>query len=289
MRFGVQVPPFGPFAEPDALASLAADAETAGWDGFFVWDHVVFDQSFHPVADPWIGLAAVATRTTSLRLGTMVTPLARRRPWQVARATVSLDRLSHGRLTLGVGLGDPTAMDFVAFGEEADARVRAARLDESLDVLAGLWSGEPFSYVGEHMTVEEVVFLPRAVQEPRIPVWVGGWWPNKRPMRRAARWDGVIASRWGAQITPEQVQELRTYVAAHRTRPEAFDVVVLGASPGDEPRRAAEQVQAHAEVGATWWVEDVSPWRFGADWESQWQDVDTDRMRERVQQGPPAF
>jgi alkanesulfonate monooxygenase SsuD/methylene tetrahydromethanopterin reductase-like flavin-dependent oxidoreductase (luciferase family) len=187
MRYGVSVPPFGPYGDPRDLAGLAARTEAAGWDGFFVWDHMIYDPSFHPIADPWIGLAAVALRTRRLTIGTMVTPLARRRPWKVARETVSLDRLSGGRFVLRAGLGDPAQWEFGFFGEETDARVRAAKLDEALAVLAGLWTGEPFRFAGRHYSIAEVTFNPAPVQRPRIPVWVGGWWPqhgHRTPGRR---------------------------------------------------------------------------------------------------------
>jgi alkanesulfonate monooxygenase SsuD/methylene tetrahydromethanopterin reductase-like flavin-dependent oxidoreductase (luciferase family) len=148
MRFGMNVPPFGDFADPKALAELAQQAEAAGWDGFFIWDHIMFDPTFHPITDPWIGLTAVALHTSRIRLGTMVTPLARRRPWKVARETVALDLVSKGRFILGVGLGDPVQWDYGFFGEQIDAKIRAKQLDESLEILTGLWSGEPFSYQG---------------------------------------------------------------------------------------------------------------------------------------------
>src|SRR5689334_8757471 len=192
MKYGMSVAPFGDYANPLALAELASEAEQAGWDGFFIWDHIMFDPTFHPIVDPWVGLTAVALHTTRIRIGTMITPLARRRPWKVARETVSLDQVSKGRFTLGVGLGDPSQWDYGFFGEEPDPKIRAEKLDESLDILSGLWSGEAFHYEGKHFTIKEVQFTPRPVQQPRIPVWVGGWWPNKPPMRRAARWDGAI-------------------------------------------------------------------------------------------------
>ena len=181
MQYGINLPPFGDFGDPRALAELAHEAEQAGWDGFFIWDHIIFDPSFHPMVDPCVGLAAVALSTSRIRIGTMLTPLPRRRPWKLARETVSLDRLSNGRLILGVGIGDPVQWDYGFFGEETDARVRAQHLDEGLDIVAGLWSGERFSYQGQHYQLQEMIFLPKPVQ-PRIPIWVGGNWPNKPPL-----------------------------------------------------------------------------------------------------------
>ena len=286
MRYGVSVPPFGPYGDPRGLADLAARTEAAGWDGFFVWDHMVYDPSFHPIGDPWVGLAAVALRTRRLTIGTMVTPLARRRPWKVARETVSLDRLSDGRFVLGVGLGDPAQWEYGFFGEETDRRVRAAKLDEALAILAGLWTGEPFRFSGRHYSMAEVTFKPAPVQHPRIPIWVGGWWPNKAPLRRAARWDGMAPIAWGRELRPEEVAEAVAYVRRHRDSEAAFDVVVSGRT-GPGPADAARMV-AHAAAGANWWLEDISPWRFGADPEAQWSDQDSAAIERRVADGPPA-
>ena len=286
MRYGVSVPPFGPYGDPRDLAGLAARTEAAGWDGFFVWDHMIYDPSFHPIADVWVGLAAVALRTRHLTIGTMVTPLARRRPWKVARETVSLDRLSGGRFVLGVGLGDPAQWEYGFFGEETDARVRAAKLDEALAILAGLWTGEPFRFTGRHYSIAEVTFKPAPVQRPRIPVWVGGWWPNEAPLRRAARWDGMAPITWGRDLRPEELAEAVAYVRRHRESDAAFDVVASGGtSPG--PVDAA-RMAAYAGAGATWWLEDISPWRFGADPEAQWSDQDSMAIERRVAGGPPA-
>lgn len=287
MRFGMSVPPFGPFADPRELAELARTAEECGWDGFFVWDHVVFDATFHPIADPWVALAAVAGRTERLIIGTMVTPLARRRPWVVARQAVSLDHLSQGRFVLGVGLGPVRACDFGWFGEESDLRVRARALDEALEVITGLWSGEPFRFAGDHYRIEpEVTFLPRPVSEPGIPIWVGGVWPNKPPLRRAARWDGMAVITDDVGLTPDQLREALAYVRTQRQSHSPFEVIANGAT-GDDPATDAALLAEFVSAGATWWFEDVNPWRFGADYEEQWQPRDTEAMWERVRQGPP--
>ena len=287
MRFGVTVPPFADFSDPRTLAELAHDAEAAGWDGFFIWDAVFFDPTFHPIGDPWVSLAAVALNTHRMRIGTMVTPIARRRPWKLARETVSVDRMSDGRLTLGVGLGDPVQWDFGFFDDETDSKIRARRLDEGLEVLTGLWSGEPFSYQGEQYKVKEVIFRPTPVQSPRIPIWVGGWWPNKPPLRRAARWDGVCPAKWGGNISPDEWRELLAYIQKFRTTDSPFDAVHSGATPGDNLTQAAELVESYAKVGVTWWIEPVDPWRFGWSFEVPWDPAATVLMRERIRQGPP--
>jgi len=288
MRFGISIPAFADLSDPRVLAELAHDAETAGWDGFFLWDHIFFDPTFHPIADPWVALAAVALRTERMRIGTMITPIARRRPWKLARETVSVDRLSNGRLTLGVGLGDPVQWDFGFFDEVTDSKTRARRLDEGLDILTGLWSGQPFSYQGEQYKVmKEVTFRPTPIQIPRIPIWVGGWWPNKPPLRRAARWDGVYALKANGEITPEEWRELLAYVQKYRTSTAPFDAAHAGATPGDNPTQAADLIQPYADAGVTWWIEPIDPWRFGWSYEVAWDPKATVLMRERIRQGPP--
>ena len=279
MRYGFELAPWGAYADPRALARLAQSAEAAGWDGLFLWDAMLHDPDGLPKADPWLALAAVALSTERLRIGTMVTPLPRRRPWKLAREAVTLDHLSGGRLILGVGLGDPSDEEFAWFGEVGrDHRTRARMLDEGLEVLTGLWRGEPFAFAGEFYRLHEMTFLPTPVQLPRIPIWVGGWWPNRAPMRRAARWDGVHPGRLDGPLTPEDVRALVAYIQEHRTDPGPFDVVVADATPGDQPAVAAERVRAYAEAGATWWLEEGGT--SGRAWPPE-------RIEARVRQGPP--
>lgn len=280
IRFGVSVPNFGAWADPHLTATLAREAEDAGWDGFFVWDHLLFMPGYGgPVADPFILLAAVALRTERIRLGPMVTPVARRRPWVLARQTVTLDHLARGRLIFGAGLGHPAESEFEQFGEEGDARVRAAKLDEGLDILAGLWSGRPFAYAGRHNTVRETTFLPAPVQ-PRIPVWVAGYWPHRAPFRRAARWDGMIPGSANAasdELMPlDEVRAALAYVQAHRASDRPFDLAIAGAS-GVDPARDADILARYAGVGMTWWIE--GPLGVAGTFES---------LRARLRQGPPA-
>jgi alkanesulfonate monooxygenase SsuD/methylene tetrahydromethanopterin reductase-like flavin-dependent oxidoreductase (luciferase family) len=287
MKFGLALPPFGDYSDARYLADIAKEAEDLGWDGFFIWDHVFFDPSFHPNVDPWIGLAAVAMNTSRIRIGTLVTPVARRRPWVLARQTVSVDRLSKGRLILGIGLGDPVQWDYGFFGEETDAKIRAQKLDEGLEVLTGLWTGKPFSYTGKQFTLKEVTFVPPPAQSPRIPIWVGGNWPHKAPMRRAARWDGFNPIRWEGGMTPDTWREALDIIKSHRTSDAPFDVVHGGRVPQDQWRKAADFVAPYAEAGVTWWIEDASPWRFDHSWEIQWQPIFTQQMNELIRRGPP--
>ncbi|MQA01884.1 MAG: LLM class flavin-dependent oxidoreductase [Streptosporangiales bacterium] len=285
MRYSVNIPNFGDFQDPRAVADLARRAEEAGWDGLWVWDHVLHERSqARELADPWVLLTAAALATERIKLGAMVTPLARRRPIKLAREVITLDRLTGGRMVFGAGLGAPIEDEFGRFGEPTDARVLAAHLDEGLDALALLWSGEPASYRGKHVTLDDVLCVPTPVQRPRVPVWVAGKWPNKPPMRRAARWDGVIPlltdTEEGVVPPVAEVRDLVGYVddqrAASGRTDLPFDVVVGGTTPTDPS--GGEQVAALAEAGATWWDERIP---FGDD---------LDRlapMLRRVEHGPP--
>ena len=233
MRSGLFVPLFDRLADPREVARLAREAELAGWDGFFVWDHVHWREPVREMADPWITLAAIATGTRTIRFGPLVTPLARRRPVKVARETATLDRLSDGRLILGAGLGsDQFGGEFALTGEEADERRRAAMLDEALEILRAAWSGESVHYHGEHYTVDGIRFLPRPLQQVGVPIWIAGTPGKRKPLRRAARHDGFFPINLEhpdqlAQI----VGDLRAVRAEMAVGDKPFDVIAAVA-PG---------------------------------------------------------
>jgi alkanesulfonate monooxygenase SsuD/methylene tetrahydromethanopterin reductase-like flavin-dependent oxidoreductase (luciferase family) len=281
MYFGIDVPNHGEYSDPHVLLELAQITEEAGWDGFFIWDHIVkpFDRSL-PVADPWVVLSAVAVRTHRVRIGTMVTPVARRRPWKLAKETVTLDHLSQGRLILGVGLGARSQAEFGVFGDESDPKIRAEIMDESLLVISGLWKGEPFHFQGDHFSIEETRFQPQPIQSPRIPIWVAGTWPNKKPMRRAAAWDGAfpigVGHSYISMLSPLEMAEVKTFIKSQNTGKDHFDIVHLGFMPGEDQKSDAEIVSQYARAGVTWWLENINPKRgsFG-------------KMRERILKGPP--
>jgi alkanesulfonate monooxygenase SsuD/methylene tetrahydromethanopterin reductase-like flavin-dependent oxidoreductase (luciferase family) len=261
MRFALSVPCFGTFGDPAIHARLARTAEEAGWDAYFIWDHIRIGEWAGPVTDPWIALAAVATATERITIGPMVTPLPRRRPTKLARETVALDHLSGGRVILGVGIGWPRDIDFGDLGDALDDRTRADQLDEGLAVLTALWSGEPVDHEGEHYTVKGARFIPTPLQQPRIPIWVGGMWPNRRPFRRAARWDGVVPIAVDEQDMPrdlshDEIREIIAYVAEHREGNEPFEVMV-GDSTFGRREQGPELVAAHAAAGVTWWLEHI--------------------------------
>ncbi|BCJ29153.1 LLM class flavin-dependent oxidoreductase [Actinocatenispora sera] len=288
MRFSINVPNFGDFADPRTVALVATAAEQAGWDGLFVWDHVVHDKTRRrgqPFGDPWLLLTAAALATSRIRLGTLVTPVARRRPEQLARQVATLDALSGGRVVFGAGLGGPIEDEFGSFGEPTDPVLLAERLDEGLDLLNRYWSGEPVNHDGKHYQVRDVQLLPATVQRPRTPVWVGGYWPRRRPIRRAARWDGVVPlftdARHGEVPSIGAVRELVDYVRAQRAdRDGPFEIVLGGASPGD-PAAARDLISPLADAGATWWDERQVQTLVGFDRLAP--------VLRRIEQGPPTI
>ncbi len=277
MRYAFDTPQFGPYANPKLLAELARDAEDAGWDAFFIWDHIQVNWS-DSVADPWIALAAMAIATKRILLGPIVTPLYRRRPWKLAREAVTLDHLSDGRLILGVGLGGDMFGEISTFDHPLDDKTRAAMLDEGLAVLLGLWSGEKFSHDGTHYKVRETQFLPVPVQKPRIPIWVAGTWPRKPPFRRAARFDGVvpISSDIEKSLTPDDTRAIVAFIKSHRASDAPFDVVHSGETAGENADQDREIVAPYIEAGATWWLEGILPWK-----------TSLDKVRARIRKGPP--
>jgi len=280
-RCAVGVPNVGPFGDPLLLVELAVAAEEHGWDGFFVWDHELWPDPGWAAADPVVAISAVAARTARIRLGILVNVLARRRVGKVARESVTLDVLSGGRLVAGAGLG-ASAAEFTAFGEPGDARVRAARLDESLRLLDALWGGQPVTFRGEYLTADHVTMLPRPVQRPRIPIWVGGRWPNRAPFRRAARWDGVMPTHTdyglGETMPPEELRAAVEYTRQHRTAAGPFDVALEGQTDGAAADRGASHVIPYLEAGLTWWIEALGWWRGSPG----------DALA-RIRQGPPAL
>jgi alkanesulfonate monooxygenase SsuD/methylene tetrahydromethanopterin reductase-like flavin-dependent oxidoreductase (luciferase family) len=229
VKRGIYLAPFDELVEPRLLAELAQRAESRGWDGFFLWDHIRYRAPVQAVADPWIALAAIAYASERLRLGPMVTPLSRRRVHKLARETVTLDHLSHGRLTLGVGLGSTRSGELEPFGEVTGPRERARLLDQGLDKLTAFWGGE---------------FEPRPLQQPRIPVWAAAVWPHRRPLPRAARWDGLFVIELpGPEALAVLADEIRTLRASDAG---PFEIVVEVA--------AGEAVTPWEQAGATWVV-----------------------------------
>jgi hypothetical protein len=268
MRFGIVVNA----GDPREMAQLAAEAEAAGWDGVFYYDAIAIGDA--EMYDPWVVLAAMAMRTERVTLGLIVAAPARRRPWKLAREAMTVDRLSGGRLVLPVGLGTLDDSGFGNVGEPTEAKTRAELMDESLAILAGLWSGEPFAFEGRHYGFGPMTFRPTPIQRPRIPIWVVGVWPNERSMRRVLRWDGIVTQTDDVA----EIKAIAEYVGRERPtelRDRPFEIVVQGSTPAGKPSAVAAKVRPYAEAGATWWID------------ANWNTATVDSVRERVAAGPP--
>jgi alkanesulfonate monooxygenase SsuD/methylene tetrahydromethanopterin reductase-like flavin-dependent oxidoreductase (luciferase family) len=287
VRYSINIPNFGDFADARTVATVAAAAEAAGWDGLFVWDHVVHDKQRRkgqPFGDPWMLMTAAALATSRLRIGPLVTPVARRRPEQLARQVATLDALSGGRVIFGAGLGGPIDDEFASFGDTTDPVVLAERLDEGLELLTRYWTGETVDHDGPHFRVRSTELLPATVQRPRPPVWIAGYWPNRRPMRRAAEWDGAVplfaSARHGQAPSSDELRELVDYIAMQRgdRAAEPYDVVVGGVS---ENSTAADLIGPLRDAGATWWDErqvQTNPDHYRAE-----------PVLRRIEAGPPSL
>lgn len=277
-RFAIYAPNFGVFGDVARTVGLARMAEDAGWDGWFTWDNLLWDTD-EPLVEPWVTLAAIAATTQRIRLGPLVTPLPRHRPWLIARAAVTLDHLSQGRLVLGAGLGGDWYRELSAFGEQQEQRALAAMTDEGLELITRLWTGERVDFGGATYGVADVRFLPTPLQRPRIPIWIAAVWPSRRPLARAARWDGVVPIAMDGLLSTEQVREVVTTIRAEREAmgdERRFEVAVMGRfrELGDEQRAPA--VRAMVDVGMTWWLESFDP------------SDDAEEVEQVIRQGPPA-
>jgi alkanesulfonate monooxygenase SsuD/methylene tetrahydromethanopterin reductase-like flavin-dependent oxidoreductase (luciferase family) len=274
MKYGLFLPPFDGLADASRLGELAVTAEEAGWDGFFVWDHLRYSSPVREIADSYTCLAVMAALTTRIALGPMVTPLIRRRPHVVARQAVTLDRLSNGRLIMGFGLGDDYPEgDLACFGELTDVATRARALDESLHVFTGLVRGEDVHFRGEFVTATHVSYQPCALRPAGITTWTAGRWPHLGPIRRAARYDGMMA----IQITePGQVRELRERVAEAGADLDHFDVAIWGQRNERLEFRRDDRYEEWASAGVTWFLTGPGPFH-----------LDHGEVREYIEAGPP--
>jgi len=285
MRYSINIPNLGDFADPRVVGEVARLAEEAGWDGLFVWDQLIgYNRDLVAEFAPTnLLLTAAALSTTRIRLGTQVTPVPRRRPQQLAREIATLDRLSGGRMIFGVGLGNPIENEYGRFREPTDPKVLAGMLDEGLQAITMLWSGEPVTYHGRYVSVDDVLMRPRPVQHPRVPIWVGGEWPNKGPARRAARWDGSLlnaGNAWGQPPDVAVIAEMHAFFQARRAeagREAAMFDLVVGGSTASMAAKARDILGPLADAGATWWDE-----RFPIDRLDKF-----DAVRARIAEGPP--
>lgn len=266
MLFGLNLAPFGEWSDPRLLGVLAQEAETAGWDGFFLWDHLNWDRWGPQIGDPWVGLAAAALNTDRIRLGTMVTPVFRRRPAELARQTTSLQHLCQGRLVLGVGLGAPDPQESIDLGEEGRLDRRAQMTDEFLELLTRLWSGRPVVHRVQFYRLKTRGFLPPPPVP--IPIWIAATLPFRSgPLARAARYQGLVPASFDRALRAEELAPLAR----------AGQQLVAGAWTGQDRVRDAELVESYRQAGVTWWLEPLDPWRAGLH-----------ELRQRLRAGPPA-
>ncbi len=277
MKFGIYAPNFGnTFGNPKLITKLAIEAEKSGWDGFFLWDHIINTEGFPNTVDPFIALTSVAENTEKIIIGTTVTPVTRRRPWKLARETVTLDILSEGRLILGIGLGNPSELSLM--NEETNQRIMAKMADEQLEILNGLWSGEEFSYTGKHYKIDKVKFLPRPVQKPRIKLWGAGTWPKKGPFKRAAKLDGVVplSVDYTNPLTPDDYRKIIEYMKKHGLR-YPYDIVEISfdITKSDDKKKTILDFQ---DAGVNWWLELVM------DWTGSYE-----KIKDIIMQGPSLF
>ena len=284
MKFGLQLPNIGAFVDVKLLVEVAQEAEEAGWDGFFLWDHAAIPDA---MIDPMTIFGAIAVTTTRIRFGPMITAPSRRRPWKLAREATTLDHLSDGRFVLGVGLG-ASDWDFAKVGEESRNKIKARRTDEALDIINRLWQGEIVNFEGEHFQVADLNFRPRPIQQPRIPIWCAGLYPNRAPLRRAAQWDGIFPiSPDDRPLTPDEWRNILHYIMQHRQDQTPFEAIHTGIT---QDASDTLTVEPYADVGVTWWLEDISPVRVGwklsqsSHWGDEW---DTKLILSRISLGIP--
>lgn len=255
MRQALFLPPFDGLADLDRLVALARAAEASGWDGFFLWDHLLYGPRVRDILDPYICLAAVAAATSTIEIGPMITPLVRRRPAVLARQAVTLDLLSHGRLVLGLGIGGDGLGELSSFGDAVDAPTRGRMLSEGLEVLTRLLSGEPVDHNGEFYRASgDVAFKPTSTRDGGIPIWLAGRWPNPAPIRRAARYQGIVVIQMSS---PNEMGELKRRCVDAGADLEHFDIVMLRAN-GDD---ATEW----ADAGVTWLMTQIGPFNIDFD------------------------
>jgi hypothetical protein len=280
MKFGFIIPT----GTAEEIVKLASEAEEAGWDGVFYYDDIYVDSKTE-MSSAWPIMAAIAVTTKKIRFGSLLTAIGRRRPWEVARESVTVDQLSNGRLILPVGLGWVGDGAYTKAGMATDRKIRAELLDEGLEIIDGLWSGKPFRYSGKHNQMKTMTFKPRPVQRPRIPIWVVGAWPRPKSMRRVLKYDGLIpvikkANGSHGEITPEKIREMKDFVLKNRTiqgnQRKHFDIVNDGMTPINQ-KRAKEIVEPFADAGATWWME------------TMWGTKQIQDVRERIRGGPPVL
>jgi hypothetical protein len=278
LKFGFIIPG----GSTPEIVGLASELEDAGWDGAFYYDDIYTDAKTEMSA-AWPIMAAMATTTKKVRIGSLLTAVGRRKPWELARESVTVDWLSRGRLVLPTGLGWAGDGAYTKTGMPAERKTRAEMLDEGLEILDGLWSGKPFRFNGKHNQIKSMRFIPRPFQMPRIPIWVVGAWGWSKSMGRVLKYDGLIpvikkSNGDHGEVTPATIREMRKFVTEKRVvkgnMRKDFDIIKDGTTPLDRTK-AREIVEPFAEAGATWWME------------SMWGYKGLREVRKRAKAGPP--
>ena len=254
MKYGYVLPG----GKPGENLEHAVAAETAGWDGIFLWEGV-----YH--SDPWAQMAAIAMRTERIMLGTLLTPAPRRRPWVLGGQCVTVDQLSGGRVILSIGVGAFETVLGELPNEEHDMRVRGELLDETIDLLRAMWSGKPVEHEGKHYTVT-LPAGPKAARKRGIPIWCVGVWPHMKSMRRTLRCDGIIPQA----DSPETVATIAEWLRENGKG----DIDILSAGM-TTPKNAEKKIKPWADAGATWWIEE------------NWAAKSPAVVRKRIDAGPP--
>jgi alkanesulfonate monooxygenase SsuD/methylene tetrahydromethanopterin reductase-like flavin-dependent oxidoreductase (luciferase family) len=255
MKFSISLMNFGYLGDMKDLVDVAVEAEESGWDAVFLADHVNWkDAGFH--LDPWIALGLIADRTSRVLIGTAITPVPRRRPTKIAREILTLHQYSGGRFIFGAGSGLWNS-EFADLGDEGDMKVRAEMLDEGLELLQKTWSGEAFEHAGTHYRAKGETFAPGGAD---IPIWVGASWPSRKPFRRAARFDGVMAMNrdFHHSLSPDDVRDMSHFIAKHRDTNKPFNLGVAITS-SDDAAADIDRAHAYSDAGADWWQEGVFP------------------------------
>ena len=278
IKYGLGFIQFNELSNPELVVEFAIEAEKAGWDGFFLIDHIYFSrENISSIAETWVLLSAIAARTEKIKIGTCVSPLPRYHPWQFAKMAATLDILSKGRLILGLGLGGPE-VEYETFGQKYDLKILAEKMDECLDIIQGLWTGELFSYKGKHYQIDDACLLPKPLQNPRIPLILGGSWPFKKPFIRAAKYDGVlpIHRNFPQDLNPNELKEILDTVKQNRINDDPFEVMMFG-SGFFVPDKRLEIMKPYIDLGITWWLEHVNTL----------MQPSVEKMKDLVKKGPP--
>ncbi len=278
IKYGLGLIQFNEFSNPDVVIDFAVEAEKAGWDGIFLIDHVMFSREhISSIAETWVLLGAIAAKTDKIKIGTCVSALPRYHPWQFAKMAATLDVLSKGRLILGLGLGGPD-IEYEAFGQDYDLELLAEKMDESLEIIQGLWTGEMYSFTGKHYQIDRACLLPKPIQKPRIPLILGGTWPFKKPFIRASKYDGMlpIHKNFPQDLTHTELKETIDIAKENRTSDEPFEIMVFG-SGFFTPNHHKDIIKSYVDVGITWWLEHVNTL----------MQPSVEEMRKMVKQGPP--